>query len=195
MKKLILTTVMILGIIAAFGQKDECKSSFYKQKKKSKESVSFNNEEEFFKTKYCNIYSNGVRYMGISFIREDTVNKLMFLSGILNGGVVPKSKIVLGKNIRIAFVFEDGTIDIIKFEANENVTSFWGEPDEKSSFNYYELTDTFLTKLNTVKLVKVEMQNPFGTLNETKIRSEPVKNAQQKRIAKISSCFISRVTE
>lgn len=191
MKKLILVITLLLSIVM-FSQKNECDKSFLKERRSSKKSTAFSNTK-ILKTKYCTFFANGNRTVSISFIQDSSGLKIQFLSMLLETAGIGKGReVILGRNIKIAFIFEDGSIDIIKFDGapEKGIFGTMGSTNQ----NEIALTDEFLNKLSTIKLIKTEMQNPFNVVNNSPVKSRDVKSKIQKKIIGIANCFKNRIS-
>jgi len=184
MKKIILAITCIMFFLSnGLAQKDDCDKVFFKEKKSSKKSTVFSNDtNQVLKTKYCAFYSNGIRNVAFSFIKDSEGMKLQFVSLLVKTvGLNIKREIILGQNIKIAFIFEDGTNEIIQFKGAEQ-DSWFKTAENKSNQNEITLTKELLNKLCTTKIVDIELQNPFNILNDTPVKDSEVKKSVQERI-------------
>lgn len=190
MKFIVSISFLLFISFTALSQNYKCKKVFFKQKKASKESTVFNEGEyKSVKTKYCSIYSNGNRTLSISFKNDAQGMKLHFLSLLLKtGGLGLKREIILGQNIRIALIFEDGTNQVIQFESSEQESTF-NKAGNMANENQITLSEELLNKLKSKKIVRFEIQNPFNQLNETSIKSGEVKSKIQEKVIQFANCF------
>ncbi len=189
MKNLVFILLIVSNISLA--QNKDCDKSFFKNKTKKKSSV-FNNDL-LIKTKYCTFVSNGNRSLSLSFIKDGDDLKLQLYTLQVTAGT-SKRAYVLGQNIRIGLIFEDGTNEIIKFDGSPQR----GSLDHKvtnASQNEITLSEKLLDKFSSIKLVGCEIQNPFNTVNTSKVRSYDVKSKIQNKIINFSNCFKARITK
>ena len=188
MKKILFLIIFIGSYQLSFAQKrSDCEKLFWKEKKSSKKSSVFSNDNAI-KTKYANFYADGKRQMAFLYERnENDQLKMTFASIYIGEGF--KNEIRLGQNIRIAFVFSDGTNHIFQFETNplEEGTSV------KSHFNSIPLTDEILNLLKSKTVIDVQLKNPFNSVGDGVVRNEKVNRKQAERINQISSCFQDRI--
>jgi len=195
MKKIILaTTCMVYFCLNVLAQKNDCNKVFLNEKKSSKKSTVFSNDtNQVIKTQYCGFYVNGNRSVSFSFIKDSQGMKLQFISLLLKTvGIDTKREIILGQNIKIAFIFEDGTNEIIQFKGTEQ-DSWLKTADNKSNQNEIVLTNELLNKLCSTKIVDIEFQNPFNLLNDTPVKQGEVKKSYQERIILIANCFKNKI--
>jgi len=179
----------------SFSQKDDCEKYFMKEKHSSKESDVFKNT--LIKTKSCFLYTHMQRQVLISFIKDGDRKRLCFNSWFSGSGNIT-NKIILGQNIRIALVFDNGTNEIINFDSNEQSsknTNYSGgiSGGQDNTFNYIELSDSLLNRLIKENVIKIEMQNPFGSLNESKVISEDLGKKQTEALKQIANCFYNKL--
>ncbi len=80
---------------------------------------------------------------------------------------------------------------IIQFDHSANENS---ESSVLETYNKIELSKEFLDRLTNVNLVRVEILNPFGSLNETKVRDQDLKVGESERIRRIAKCFSDKVS-
>jgi len=179
--------------LAQKAPKDPCDKFFFKERKSKKKSTAFSDDSSL-KTKYSAFYANGQRVVSIAFIQDAGGMKLFFYSAVVTvSGSSFKNEIILGQNITIAFVFEDETTEMIEFESSEQE----GTSKSKTTFdnqNEIALTDSLLTKLATVKLIRTEIKNPFNNVNTSKVKVRDVPKSSQKRILEIATCFTNKTT-
>lgn len=189
MKISIILTLLFISY-NTIAQDSDCNKIFFKEKKSSKKSTAFSGNNSL-KTKYCTIYSDGKRQLLISFLKNETENSLV-INNWYYGSDGLKRRFVIGKNIKIAFVFEDSSIDIIEFETNEQESSE-STSTLRKSFNYYSLSEEFLKKLKEKKIVKVELKNPLGSSNESDVKDSSISSKQGDKIKRYASCFSSKI--
>ncbi len=199
MKKLLLLYAFLIFACNTdlFAQKDECAKAFIKVKKSKKKSSVFD-DVKILKTKPVNIYANGKRNLVLSFSFDGEKSRLRFRSMLISSGLNPlKFKpFVLSQNIRIAFVFQDGSNEIIRFKtAEQDLTGTKHKWDVYKSLteNDIMLSDEFLNKL-TLKTVKsIDILNPFGKLNESEVISKELIKGQVKYLKRFANCFQDRL--
>ncbi len=189
MKKLVL--LLMLLPLALFAQKDECAKHFLKEKKKSKKSKIFGNDEDrVIQTKYMRFYRNGARQLVISFKRTD--QNYIVVQQVTTETMSFKTPFVLGAAIRIGIAFENGENYILKFPGNENKVEITAVTTNNYSSNQAPIDSTFDRLLKTSKMTMVELQNPFNNLNQSKIRSEDIKKGDAEDIVEFYNCFVTK---
>ena len=193
--KSFLLFLSLLFALNVFAQKDDCEKHFVKQKNINKKSTVF--KDTLIQTKYCYFYSHVQRMVGFSFLKNGNKLLLNFTSNFSGSGEITKN-IILGQNIKIAFIFEDGTNEIISFSNNEQNSkdeSYTGGVSGGLSvtYNNIELTDILLKKFMSKKITKFEIQNPFGSPNEKKIIQEDINNKVSEYIIEMANCFYNKI--
>jgi len=187
-KKLIVIIVVISTFNIVNAQKNsECDKLFWKEKNSSKKSSVFS-ENTAIKTKYANFYADGRRQIAFLYERNEN-NKLNMSFTSIYIGEGFKNEIRLGQNIRIAFIFSDGTNHIFQFESNPLEDG----SNVKSHSNSIPLDDDILNLLKSKTVVEVQLKNPFNAVGDGVVRTESVNKKQAERINQISSCFQDRI--
>ncbi|MEJ6765468.1 MAG: hypothetical protein QNK50_07420 [Flavobacteriaceae bacterium] len=198
MKKLLLLSALLIFSSSSdlFAQKDECAKAFIKVKKSKKKSSVFEDIKSF-KTKPVNIYANGKRHLVLSFSFDGEKSRLRLRSMLISSGLNPlKKPFVLSQNIRIAFVFEDGSNEIIRFKtAEQDLTGTKHEWDvyKRLTENDIMLSDEFLNKLAVKTVKSIDILNPFGKLNESDVISKELIKGQVKYLKRFANCFLDRL--
>jgi len=198
MKKLLLLSALLIFASSSdlFAQKDECAKAFIKVKKSKKKSSVFEDIKSF-KTKPVNIYANGKRHLVLSFSFDGEKSRLRLRSMLISSGLNPlKKPFVLSQNIRIAFVFEDGSNEIIRFKtAEQDLTGTKHEWDvyKRLTENDIMLSDEFLNKLSVKTVKSIDILNPFGKLNESDVISKELIKGQVKYLKRFANCFLDRL--
>jgi hypothetical protein len=116
---------------------------------------------------------------------------------LISSGLNPlKKPFVLSQNIRIAFVFEDGSNEIIRFKtAEQDLTGTKHEWDvyKRLTENDIMLSDEFLNKLSVKTVKSIDILNPFGKLNESDVISKELIKGQVKYLKRFANCFLDRL--
>lgn len=183
---LIYLSVLVLSPLGTI-EKDKCAKAFLKNKKSKGNSELFS-DTIHLQTKYCTFYGDTKRSLSFSFLRNDSSLFLEFASIYMREDGF-KRKFVLGPDMAIGFFFKNGTTTVIRFEGAEQRLSNYGN----ATSNRIQLSDSLLLKFMTTEIIKFEIQNPFGQLNQSKVFSESLSSKQSKKILQISHCFYDRV--
>jgi len=99
-----------------------------------------------------------------------------------------KRPFVFGNQIKISFIFEDKTNYIVTFSGSENSQNINGTYN--TSFNELKIDDTLNELLKSKKIVSIEIMNPFGQGNETKVKQWDVSTGE--KIMKLYNCFLTK---
>jgi len=194
MKHLLIALSFLFITANANAQKDPCDKYFFKERNSSTKSSVFGDNTKTLKTKYCSFFANGNRTVSIAFIQGPGNLKLQFYSQLVSlDGRPLKREVILGQNIKIAFIFEDGTNEIIEFTSSEQ-KGHLNSSIAYSNQNEIILTKELLNKLSTTKIVSTEMQNPFNVMNSTPVKDREVKAKIQNKIIEVAKCFKGRIT-
>jgi hypothetical protein len=181
MKKITLVFLLILPFVA-FSQ--NCNK--YLKKNKNNSSSIFDNSN-VVNTKWIQFYGEGARKMYFQFSNKDGKNTLIIQQQTTKN-VQFKQRLTLGTSIEIAFIFDDNSHYILKFE---NPQEDLGILLNKyyASRNFYQISTELDNLLSNKLLASIEIKNPFSSsnLNSDKILVEKAKNASKIKIA--YGCF------
>lgn len=192
MKQLIFTFLFLMAFGIGYSQKDECDKYFFKQKKSSKKSVFFSDSSQLIKTKYSSFFTDARRNLSFCFMQESGKQYLSFQSKYVGDGF--KRRFVLGQDFILVFMLSDSSTIRVKFNGNEQkATNYSNNQGSQITYNSTPLTDTLLKILMVKPIIYYEIQNPFGTQNESIVRSEKLDYVETMNILKTASCFYNRI--
>ena len=103
---IVFCAILFFTNYSIYAQNEDCDKYFLKQRISGKKSSVFNDKEKTIESKYCNFYVNGKRSIAFGFAQKDGKLTLAFSNRHGRAGQAPKSKIVIGKNIKIAFIVQ-----------------------------------------------------------------------------------------
>ena len=194
MKRIVFVVGLILiSFYSADAQKDDCSKYFYKEKKQKQNSV-FEQIEQV-KSKASRIFTNGRRIIAVYFEKNDSIPYLVFLHHFEGDqDAVVKDRFVLGENIVIALVWDNGANTQLKFENPEQeLRSEHGALATSQYANRVAIDVDLMNKLQTSTLVEVQLLNPFGVHNPNKVKTNSVAKGQAKRLQSIANCFSDKI--
>ena len=186
--KYLITLLTVVLSFTVFGQK--CDKHFKKQKSSS--SAAFGNNDTVI-SKWKHFYNEGARDMYVRFtnmngekniiIQQQTTQNLQF-----------KQPIELGRLIRIAFIFDNNEIYILKFEnSQEDLGVLLGKYKTSRNSTIIDSKLDELLKNNQIK--KIEIQNAFSSsnINADKIINSEVKSKDAENIKLVYGCFLGKI--
>jgi len=171
-----------------FSQK--CEKQFKKQKSSSSTAFGPNNTVI---SKWKHFYNEGQRDMYVRFSNMND-NKTIIIQQQTKIGLQFKQSIELGRLVRIAFIFENKDIYILKFEnAQEDLGVLMDKYN--ASRNSMTIDPKFNDLLKNQKLVKIEIQNAFSSsnINADKIINSDVDSKDSELIRFVYNCFLNKI--
>lgn len=182
MKKIILIFIAFFLTVGILNAQD-C-GKYFKKTKKSK-STAFDTSKNVT-SKWIKFYDEGGREMFLKFSNMNGKDNISIIQSIKPRSF--KQPIILGKDIRIAFIFENKEIVILKFEDNqENLNYRTGH----GSRNSLEINPILQNLLKNQLLSTIEVQNPFSTskFNADKVLSK--QSTKPEKLKLVFNCFLS----
>ena len=192
MKEKYFAITFILVALNCFSQKDNCEKFFVKEGKQSKKSVVFS-DDKLLQTKFLFLFKDGARNLTISFKQKD---KNYIIVQQYSDQTLPfKRDFILGSAIKIGILFEDNENYILSFKGAENSKELFGSQGLNMSSNEAEIDSNFDRLLKTKRIIAIEIQNPFNSVNQNStVRSEDMTEKHGAMITEVYNCFLDKLS-
>lgn len=186
MKHLIITLLFLPVLVSA----QKCDN--YLTVTEPQESQAFKTERAIT-SKWIRFFSVGDKSLHLKFSNSNTKSTIT-IQQQTKIALEPKQSIVLGTEIRIAFIFENGEIFIMKFS---NSQEFLGtvKRSVSTSRNTIEIPLELNELLKSSPLSRIELKSPFSSYNVDvdKLISKDAENG--KKILTVYNCFLNKIKE
>jgi hypothetical protein len=192
MKEKYFAITFILVALNCFSQKDNCEKFFVKEGKQSKKSVVFS-DDKFLQTKLLLFFNDGTRNLSISFKQKD---KNYIIVQQYSGQTLSfKRDFILGTAIKIGILFEDNENYILSFKGAENSNELSGLQGFNMSSNEAEIDSNFDRLLKTKRIIAIEIQNPFNSVDQNStVKTEDMTEKQGAIITEVYNCFLDKLS-
>jgi hypothetical protein len=189
MKEKYFAITFILVALNCFSQKDNCEKFFVNEGKQSKKSVVFS-DDKFLQTKFLFLFKDGARNLTISFKQKDK-NYI-----IVQQYSDQTLSFILGTAIKIGILFEDNENYILSFKGAENSKELFGTSRGLNmSSNEAEIDSDFDLLLKTKRIIAIEIQNPFNSVDQNStVRTEDMTEKQGAMITEVYNCFLDKLS-
>jgi len=192
MKEKYFAITFILVALNCFSQKDNCEKFFVKEGKQSKKSVVFS-DDKFLQTKFLLFYKDGARNLTISFKQKD--KNYIIVQQYSDQTLSFKRDFILGSAIKIGILFEDNENYILSFKGAENSKELFGSQGLNMSSNEAEIDLNFDRLLKTKRIIAIEIQNPFNSVDQNStVRTEDMTEKQGAIITEVYNCFLDKLS-
>ena len=186
--------LLILAALNCFSQKDNCEKFFVNEGKQSKKSVVFS-DDKLLQTKFLFLFKDGARNLTISFKQKD---KNYIIVQQYSAQTLPpfKRDFILGSAIKIGILFEDNENYILSFKGAENSKELFGTSRGLNmSSNEAEIDSDFDRLLKTKRIMAIEIQNPFNSVDQNStVRAEDMTEKQGAMITEVYNCFLDKLS-
>jgi hypothetical protein len=197
MKEKYFAITFILVALNCFSQKDNCEKFFVNEGKQSKKSVVFS-DDKFLQTKFLFLFKDGARNLTISFKQKD--KNYIIVQQYSDQTLSFKRDFILGTAIKIGILFEDNENYILSFKGAENSKELFGTDGIVSrglnmSSNEAEIDSDFDRLLKTKRIIAIEIQNPFNSVDQNStVRTEDMTEKQGAMITEVYNCFLDKLS-
>lgn len=192
MKKFTIICLLLVGSYHSFAVKDWCDKRFLKNKSGNKKSEIFK-DEPITQTVLMPFFKDGSRQLFIGFKRTDADKVVIYQYTATTLSF--KQPFVLGSGIRIGVLFQNKESYIITFTGNAVTQEISGPISSVYSSAESNIEARFDSLLKVSRIDKVEIQNPFGAVNQSMIRSSIVRPNDADEIKNTYQCFLNRKVE
>jgi hypothetical protein len=176
--------VVFLNLISGCAWWKDCETCFVKEKNSKEKSTVFNSKSHI-ETRPMYLFLQNNRTLRISFLKIDKKNHVKISQSTNDESF--KNTFVLGSEIKLGFVFDNGENFVLSFDGAENKTK---RGTYNITSNMALIDEEFHNLLKNQSIVSVEIQNPFLNRNSTKVKQWDVETGFQ--IKKIYDCFLQK---
>ena len=192
MKEKYFAITFILAALNCFSQKDNCEKFFVNEGKQSKKSVVFS-DDKLLQTKFLFLFKDGARNLTISFKQKD--KNYIIVQQYSDQTLSFKRDFILGSAIKIGILFEDNENYILSFKGAENSKELFGSQGLNMSSNEAEIDSDFDSLLKTKRIMAIEIQNPFNSVDQNStVRAEDMTEKQGAMITEVYNCFLDKLS-